>query len=118
QYNKACREMAALIKQRKAPQNSVAPEPIPTKRLFDVDVDDAIWQDIRLDNSGDVDNPPLWLCDDKVKKGIQGVLLQDWCNKELWRLKIKQRNLCKWFHEEWQTVKDNLELTTHWGEFT
>ncbi|KAF9060014.1 hypothetical protein BDP27DRAFT_1237586, partial [Rhodocollybia butyracea] len=118
QYNKACGEMAGLIKQCKAPQNLVAPEPISTKMLFDLNVDDAIWQDIRLDEVGDVDNPPLWLCDNKVKKGIQGVLLRDWCDEELWQLKIERRNLSReWFCEEWQIVNDSLDLTSHCGKF-
>jgi hypothetical protein len=92
-YNKACGEMAKLVRQQKAPPNAVAPEPIPMDELFSLDVDDAIWQDIGLDESTDIDKPPLWLSDEKVRKGIQGVLLRNQCDEELCCLRHKQRAL-------------------------
>jgi hypothetical protein len=109
-YNKACVEMAQLVRQRKAPQNAVAPEPIPMNNLFNLDVDDGIWQDIGLDESGDMDAPPLWLCDEKVRKGIQGVLLRDRCDEEFRFLRRERRALREWYAEEWLIVNESIEL--------
>lgn len=111
-YNKACAEMAQMMRKRHVPRNAVCPEPIPMDKLFSLDVDDAIWQDIGLDESADMNDPPLWLCDEKVRKGIQGVLLRDRCDEEFSRLRSERRNLREWFAEEWQIVNDSLELTS------
>lgn len=116
-YNKACGEMAVLLRQRKAPRNAVAAEPIPMNELFSLDVDDAIWQDIGLDETADVDDPPLWLCDEKIRKGIQGVLLRDRCDEEFRYLRRERRALREWFAEEWQIVNDSLDLTSDVSEF-
>jgi hypothetical protein len=85
-------------------------------KLFSLDVDDAIWQDIGLDESGDVDEPPLWLCDEMVRKGIQGVLLRDRCDEEFYFLRRERRALHEWFAEEWLIVNESVELTSQLGE--
>jgi hypothetical protein len=54
----------ALIRQRKAVCGAVMPHYIPQEGLFELDVDDDIWQDVGL--TGDEAEPPAWLADDKV----------------------------------------------------
>ena len=44
----------------------VVPVEIDVKGLFNLDVDDSIWQDTELDDSTDFEHPPPWLCDDAV----------------------------------------------------
>ncbi|KAF8201028.1 hypothetical protein K438DRAFT_1513344, partial [Mycena galopus ATCC 62051] len=89
EYNKLCTEIAKIIKNRGAPRGSIPPVMIPPKGLWQLDVDDTIFQDVGLDdrygNDGD-DNPPLWLSDDNVRKGINAVLQLDQCDKEERRL--------------------------------
>jgi hypothetical protein len=42
-------------------------------------VDDAIFKDVGLDDHDDDynDEPPLWLCDEKVQAGIKALLELD-----------------------------------------
>ena len=48
--------MQMLIRQRKAPRNSIAPLKIQLEGLFDLDVDDDIWLDVGLSyGNGDED---------------------------------------------------------------
>ncbi|KAJ7766951.1 hypothetical protein B0H14DRAFT_3509935 [Mycena olivaceomarginata] len=49
EYNKLCADIASLIRNNKAPAGAVAPSPIPAKDIFQLDVNDAIWQDMGLD---------------------------------------------------------------------
>ncbi|KAF9063377.1 hypothetical protein BDP27DRAFT_1232262, partial [Rhodocollybia butyracea] len=91
------------------PHHPVAPKQIPMEKLFGLDVDDAIWQDVGLDGDGDTLNPPLWLCDDQVRNGIRSVLLRDRCDEELCRLMNELLTQREWFSEEWQIVVDCIE---------
>ena len=72
-YNKLCDKMQELIAKRKAPQGVTVPEKVEMAGLFSLDVDDAIWQDIGLANEGLVD-PPLWMCNDDIRRGIKALL--------------------------------------------
>ncbi|KAK1220459.1 hypothetical protein PQX77_016777 [Marasmius sp. AFHP31] len=66
EYNKLVTKMQKLIKQKKAPRNVVAPESSPTDRIFTLNVDDSIWQDVGLTNKYDHQKPLLWLADKGV----------------------------------------------------
>ncbi|KAJ3748151.1 hypothetical protein EV360DRAFT_97769 [Lentinula raphanica] len=109
-YNALCNQMKDLLNARKAPRNAIAPQPIPVKELFNLDVDDAIWQDVGLDDAGDCKNPPAWLMDEDVRSGIKGILLRDRCDEEFKRLKGECLALCSWSSEEWQVVNVCIEL--------
>ncbi|KAJ3715841.1 hypothetical protein C8R42DRAFT_544498, partial [Lentinula raphanica] len=101
-YNALCNQMKDLVNTRKAPRNAIAPQQIPLKELFNLDVDDAIWQDVGLDDAGDCENPPPWLTDEDVRSGIKGILLRDRCDEELKRLEDECFALCSWSSEEWR----------------
>ncbi|KAJ3964610.1 hypothetical protein EV361DRAFT_873869 [Lentinula raphanica] len=58
QYNSLCAEMQRLISLNCAPRNACSPVLIPMKDLFNLDVDDEIWQDVGLDDV-DGQDPPL-----------------------------------------------------------
>ncbi|KAJ3779546.1 hypothetical protein GGU10DRAFT_280531, partial [Lentinula aff. detonsa] len=115
QYNILCHKMEELVRLKRAPRNAIAPQPIPLKELFDLDVDDVIWQDVGLDASGDIENPPAWLTDEDVKSGIKGILLRDRCDEELRRLKHECIALYHWLSEEWQVVNACIEAATNLG---
>ncbi|KAJ7080314.1 hypothetical protein C8R44DRAFT_653744 [Mycena epipterygia] len=101
-YNKVCDEIAALIKAKKAPKGVVAPLPVPAKGLYQLDVDDVIWQDLGLD--GDDEAPPPWLSNDKVRAGIRAMLQKDRCAEEAPRLLREHGHLRTWFSIEWKAV--------------
>ncbi|KAJ7788818.1 hypothetical protein B0H14DRAFT_2267290, partial [Mycena olivaceomarginata] len=84
EYNKLCTDIASLIRSKKAPAGAVAPSPIPAKDIFQLDVDNAIWQDMGLDEDT---APAEWLVNDKVRAGIRAMLQKDRCNEEAPRLK-------------------------------
>ena len=104
--------MAECIASRKAPANSVAPLPIPTKQLFSLDVNDLIWEDVGLDEEGRVGDPPLWLSEERVKDRIKGILQSDRCDEELSRVKHEVLALSEWFEEEWAVIAAAMEQTT------
>ncbi|KAF8132633.1 hypothetical protein K438DRAFT_2130094 [Mycena galopus ATCC 62051] len=106
-YNKLCDDISNFIKSKKAPKGAVAPPPIPEKGLYQLDVDDMIWQDVGLD---DADGPPPpWLVDDKVRSGIRAMLQRDRCFEEAPRLVRERRHLQVWFATEWKVVSDLVE---------
>ncbi|THU86821.1 hypothetical protein K435DRAFT_682930 [Dendrothele bispora CBS 962.96] len=114
-YNKLVGEMRDLIITRKAPRNAVAPDTIDTKNLFSLDVDDAIWQDIGLTyDEGPSDEPPPWLADENIRKGIRSMLEVDRCDEEDERLGVEMRSLQEWFKEKWEVVERKLEETGTW----
>ena len=76
-YNDHVKKMNDLICLHKAPRNAVAPHPIEIKGLFNLDVDDEIWDDIGLNDDSEAENLPLWLSDENIHKGIKGILLRD-----------------------------------------
>lgn len=100
--------MATLIRQKRAPRNSIAPVKIEMEGLFDLDVDDDIWLDIGLgygdDDDGNSSVPPLWLSNDKVRAGIRAMLDRDRCLEEQKRLLDEQSAMQEWFSEEWTVV--------------
>ncbi|KAJ7067771.1 hypothetical protein B0H15DRAFT_793738 [Mycena belliarum] len=109
-YNKICQDIAALIKAKKAPAGVVAPLPVPAKGIYQIDVDDALWQDLGLD--GDEEGtPPLWLKDDKVRSGIRALLQKDRCGEEAPRLLREQKHLRVWFATEWKAVNKAIGLS-------
>ncbi|KIN92697.1 hypothetical protein M404DRAFT_172806, partial [Pisolithus tinctorius Marx 270] len=59
------------------------PNPIPSKGIFQLDVDSDIWQDGLEDLSA---STPHWLADESVCKGIRLMLEVDHCNEEERRL--------------------------------
>jgi len=103
--------METLIRQRKAPRNSVAPLKIEMERLFTLDVDDDIWLDVGIgyEEEGDDTVPPLWLCNEKVRAGIRAMNDRDRCIEEQARLLKERSALQLWFNEEWRVVNAAIE---------
>lgn len=124
-YNTLCRKMAALIAKHKAPKNAQAPHTISAAGIWALDVDDEIWQDLGLDDDADTEHPPLWLSNNKVKQGIQGILLRDRADEELRRLRNERRGLYEWMAEEWEVLRHatvavsdpGMHLFVQLGEF-
>ncbi|KAJ7075038.1 hypothetical protein B0H15DRAFT_956854 [Mycena belliarum] len=100
EYNKLCVEISTLIRDGKAPRGSVAPVQIPAKGIWQLDVDNAVWQDVGLDEDEDaITEPPPWLSDEKKTA----------------RLRRERCLLQVWFAEEWTVVNialDNAESSS------
>jgi hypothetical protein len=98
-YNDLCQQLRTLSEQGRAPRNVVLPQPVKIKGLFDLDIDDEIWQEIGLD---DEDVPiPAWLGDQKVRDGIKLCLEFDRCLEEERRLRRERTAMQEWMREEW-----------------
>lgn len=106
-YNGLCKEIARIIERREAPLGAIAPSQIDHDQLFNLDVDDEIWQDIGLDegpastNEADPLSVPRWLADQAVRDGIRALLELDRCQEEEARLKLERCALQEWLIEEW-----------------
>ncbi|KAJ3793184.1 hypothetical protein GGU11DRAFT_760137 [Lentinula aff. detonsa] len=108
-YNELHKKMVDLVRTKRAPRNAVIPSEIDMKHLFKLDVDNNIWQDIGLDEMTDLEELPLWLCDEGVRKGIQAKLELDRCNEELRRLTHERKTLREWMAEEWDVLCTTIE---------
>ncbi|KAJ7448184.1 hypothetical protein FB451DRAFT_1187935 [Mycena latifolia] len=108
-YNKICEDIAAPIKAKQVPAGVVAPLPVPSKGLYQLDVDDVIWQDLGLDDQEGT--PPRWLSDDNVRSGIRALLQKDRCEEEAPCLKRERKHLQIWFATEWQAVEQAISLS-------
>lgn len=109
-YNRLCDQMAALKRQRKAPAGATVPSKIAMDKLFVLDVDDDIWQDIGLndDEPESAGMPPLWLSNEGVREGIRAMLERDRCIEEEVRLHNERLAMQQWFAEEWEVISDAL----------
>lgn len=109
EYNKQCVKVAQLIRDKSAPRGALAPHPIPDGRLWKLDVDDDIWEDVGLDDDEtEQTTPPPWLCDDGVRAGIKALLQIDRCKEEDARLQKERAAMQVWFAEEWTLVNRSL----------
>ncbi|KAG6905903.1 hypothetical protein DXG01_017024 [Tephrocybe rancida] len=108
-YNTLCATMEQLIIKGKAPRGAICPKHLELKGIFDLDVDDMIWEDIGLEE-GLLAAPPPWLADEDMRAGIKALLECDHCIEEEVRLRHECRSMRVWLSEEWCIV--NLALGT------
>ncbi len=109
-YNELCTKIAKYIEDGRAPHGAICPEKIESSGLFTLDVDDAIWQDVGLNDDAS-EEPPLWLCDANVRSGILAMLDLDRCEEEELHLQHERRAMQDWFLEEWEIVNVAYENT-------
>ena len=102
-YNNLCTQLQALIRQGKAPRGAVSPLSIPREGLFQLDVDDEVWQDIGLDDPDGY--LPGWLANDGVRQGIKHMLELDHCEEEATRIMRERCILQEWMREEWMRME-------------
>ncbi|KAG6907160.1 hypothetical protein DXG01_010310, partial [Tephrocybe rancida] len=108
-YNTLCATMEQLIIKGKAPRGTICPKQLELKGIFDLDVDDIIWEDIRL-NEGMLAAPPPWLTDEDMRAGIKALLERDHCVEEEVHLRHECCSMRVWLSKEWCIV--NLALGT------
>ncbi|KAF9503184.1 hypothetical protein BS47DRAFT_1402659 [Hydnum rufescens UP504] len=99
----AFRSKASMIKlrgQQRIPRNAVIPPPIDIKGLFNLDVDNDIWQDVGLADDEFEGKVLPWLGDEDVRNGIQLVQELTNCRDELSLCEQELYSLQLWFEEE------------------
>ncbi|KAG1813496.1 uncharacterized protein BJ212DRAFT_1447764 [Suillus subaureus] len=92
-----------------APPFAIPPHSIPCDGIFQLDIDDNIWQDIGLDDA--TVNPPAWLSDEAIRNSIQLQLEVDCCFEEEARLMRKWSVMQEWMLMEWEV--EDVVLTFH-----
>ncbi|KIK75004.1 hypothetical protein PAXRUDRAFT_60330, partial [Paxillus rubicundulus Ve08.2h10] len=100
-----------MIHCQKAPTTAVPPLPIQCDNLFKLDVDNMIWQDVRLED--ELLEAPMWLADDQVCRGICFMLKLDCCEEEERRLIQGHCILQEWFLAEWLAMEWSLLDADH-----
>ncbi|KIK74888.1 hypothetical protein PAXRUDRAFT_174385, partial [Paxillus rubicundulus Ve08.2h10] len=95
-----------MIHHQKAPTTAISPLPIQHDNLFKLDVDNMIWQDVRLED--ELLEAPMWLADDQVHRGICFMLELDRCEEEERRLMQEHCILQEWFMAEWLAMEWSL----------
>ena len=109
-YNKLCEELIHMIKARKSPRGAVAPLSIDLDGLYQLDVDDDIWQDIGLSDEFDEEMMvPDWLGTEKVRVGIKSLLELQRCEEEERRLLHERLAIQEWMQEEWYVLDAAFE---------
>ncbi|KAF9235687.1 hypothetical protein BU15DRAFT_89478 [Melanogaster broomeanus] len=83
-YSTLCKQLHTLIDVGTAPPGAIVPPCISREGIFQLDIDDDLWQDIGLDDATDdaTTDPPLWLADECVRMGIRHLLEYDRCVEE------------------------------------
>ncbi|KAG6912878.1 hypothetical protein DXG01_011371 [Tephrocybe rancida] len=102
--------MEKLFTDGKAPPGAICPKQLKLKGIFDLNVDDTIWEDIRLEDGSPV-APPPWLANKGVHVGIKALLEHNRCVEEEVHLRHECRSMCVWLSKEWCIV--NLALGTN-----
>jgi hypothetical protein len=112
-YNKLCTEMLHIKTVGNAPANHLVPTIIEKAGLFQLDVDDDIWQDIGLNDDIIEGSASAWLCDKNTRRGIKALLELDRCIEEEERLSKERCVLQEWFMEEWEIVQIALSTSAN-----
>ncbi|KAF9504539.1 hypothetical protein BS47DRAFT_1257332, partial [Hydnum rufescens UP504] len=103
-YNGFCAQLSDMKAQSPIHKNAVIPKPVDINDLFDIGVDDAIWDDAGLD--GDVEEtPPAWLADEKTREGIKAMLMYDWGKEEIGQLNIEMQALFASLTEQYLAIE-------------
>ncbi|KAG6904213.1 hypothetical protein DXG01_011669, partial [Tephrocybe rancida] len=97
-YNALCNTMQQLFDKGKAPRGAICPKQLELKGIFDLDVDDTIWEDIGLEE-GTPAAPLPWLADEDVHAGIKAMFERDWCLEEEVHLQHKCHSMRFWLSE-------------------
>jgi hypothetical protein len=99
---KPLHRLAEMITRGEAPRGAVPAKLIDRAGVFDLDVDDDIWQDTGLEDfeSG----TPLWLSDDAVRTGIRLILDYDRCVEEEVRVVQERTTLQEWAVTQWEAL--------------
>ncbi|KAH6889568.1 hypothetical protein BKA70DRAFT_1120837 [Coprinopsis sp. MPI-PUGE-AT-0042] len=113
-YNTMATEINDLILRKRSPANARPLPLVDRSSIFKLDVDDPIWDNSPFDDS--VDDVPLWMGNDEMRKGIRLNLEVSRCAEELARLHFECENLQSWARQQWMYVQNaNLKYKDNPG---
>jgi DNA-binding ferritin-like protein (Dps family) len=108
-YNKGCKGLRDQIKSRRFPVGAHALEEIQLDQIWQLDVDDPIWQDVEVrDDEGFT--IPDWLGNEATQQAIRNRVENERCDEERNRLKAEMQNLQYWLREEAAVIEAALTL--------
>ncbi|KAF8436868.1 hypothetical protein L210DRAFT_961007 [Boletus edulis BED1] len=110
-YNSLCDKLEHHITHDRAPQGVISPLKIFKERLWSLDVDDGIWQDVGLEDAKETHAIPNWLGNDETRQGIQAMLEFNCCVERERRLKREQSAMQCWMKREWDAILKALADT-------
>ncbi|EJD34005.1 hypothetical protein AURDEDRAFT_76544 [Auricularia subglabra TFB-10046 SS5] len=99
-FNALVDQMTLLARQGKKPPRARLPRKLDAKKIFTLDVDDAIWQEDPGLGPQDETTLPRWQTDDAVKRGILALLEYRRCAEEVERVEEEAKALGNWWQEE------------------
>ena len=103
-YNEICVHLGDMKRRSAVHSKKQIPKVLDIDRLFNIDLDESVWEDAGLDLD-DGDMPPAWLADEATREGIKAVQLFDRASEELLRLQHEFSALVLWLSEELQAVQ-------------
>lgn len=105
-YNMLVNQMETLLKAGKvAKRRTQLPRRLDAKKLFQLDVDDDIWQEDPGLGPQDEAALPRWQVDKTVRDGIRNMLEAQRCREELERVEAEAGALLFWWREEGAVIK-------------
>lgn len=112
-YNKLCEDITTLITAGRAPPTAISPLPVDMKTLYELAVDDDIWQDVGLidDEGGGARSPP-WAVDLSTRTAIRALLELDRALEEETRLRRERCNLQEFAVSEWNAIQAAIASST------
>ena len=101
-YNEKCREIQRKLLTRRVPRNAIGLREIDLSTIWQLDVDDDIWNDAALLDEEEEIHIPDWLGDDNMRAAIRNRVENERCKEEIQRLLRERENLRCWMVEEWK----------------
>jgi len=109
-YNQKCRALAEKLRGPRHPRNVKGLSEIDLSTIWDLDVDDDIWNyALHLDDDND-DEVPDWLGNEDMREAIRNRVENERCKEELICLGKERDNLRNWMHTEWMAIKTTMEF--------
>ncbi|KZS86524.1 hypothetical protein SISNIDRAFT_420781, partial [Sistotremastrum niveocremeum HHB9708] len=102
-FNKLAKEVNALISKKSVPPKASRMKLIPTKKTYEIDIDNHIWQDLAIDPTTD-EAAPRWLTNKSLRSAIINHLQSQRCDEELARVAHEANALQSWFTREWDLL--------------
>ena len=103
-YNEICARLGDMKQRSATHSKKQIPKELEIDQLFNIDLDESIWEDAGLDLE-DGETPPAWLADEATREGIKAMHILDRAGEELLRLQHEFRALVLWLSEELDAVK-------------
>ncbi|KIJ32651.1 hypothetical protein M422DRAFT_52780 [Sphaerobolus stellatus SS14] len=94
-----------LKQRKKSPLRARIPPKLKMKKMFRLDVDDDIWNNDGLQDEDDNCEPPGWLANEDIRKGITALLNRARAEEELERIKAEEDNAMFWLRSEVMRVQ-------------